>query len=65
MPHCRLVRQVPVNGHLVRFYRAAILLSDGDRFTVYCPADDNELIRGATQRFIDGEVAAGRLEILS
>lgn len=63
MPSCRLVRHVIINGQSVPLYRFGILLQEGERFAIYCPADDNELVKGATRAFIDSEIARGRLEV--
>jgi hypothetical protein len=65
MPQCILksVRTLP-DGQEVIIGRFAFLLKEGDRFSIWCPRDERELVSGATQNFLDGEVAKGRLEIL-
>lgn len=54
MPACWIQQNVRLRGHpdLIRTYQAAILLREGDRYTVMLPETDNELIKGATRGFI-------------
>lgn len=65
MPSCILksVRVLP-DGQKVVIGRPAFLLKEGERFSIWCPRDERELVSGATQNFLDGEIARGRLEII-
>jgi hypothetical protein len=45
-------RKIPYNGQLLSVYRQAILIREGDRFSVYDPSAENELMRGCTAAFI-------------
>lgn len=57
MPKCMVAKIIPYNNgsgkvQPIRAYRAAILLQEGDNFSIYDPANNNELARNLTPSFV-------------
>ena len=67
MPRCTLiqVRWIATGGSglptkLVTA-QEAVLLKEGDRYSIYNPADDNELVRGMTDWMLNWLIEKGHL----
>lgn len=52
MPRCWLKKQIYLGHQWIDGASPAILLKEGDRFSVIDPANNNELIRGMTKSFL-------------
>lgn len=64
MPLCRLIKKAyDRNGKEVLLNHAGVLLKEGNRWTILDPENNNELVKGASTRFLRNEIAANRLVV--
>lgn len=64
MPLCRLIKKAyDGDGKEVLLNHACVLLKEGNRWTILDPENNNELVRGASTRFLRNEIAANRLVV--
>ena len=63
MPLCRLKKTVYINGQAVEGFSFAVLLQEGDRWSVYDPGTENELVKGMTESFKELLIRKGLLTL--
>lgn len=64
MPLGRLLKKAQtISGEEVILNHPCVVVKEGDRWTILDPENNNELVRGATTRFLRNEIVAQRLVI--